>query len=379
MVAFGVLTGEEALASIEFPVIASVIGILILVSVVRSSGFFAWVAIKLVKLTKGNPLKMMFVFSILSAFVASFLGGSATILIMGGLIVTITKQINLKTQPYLMAAGLMVSVGGGFFLTGGATNILIANAAGFSFNDFFFNSFPIALALAILTPFFFSWYFKIENKDFGEILLDERAAVENWRKFYLSAGLFSGTVAMFVISGLAGFDVKIVAIGAGILALLISDFEPERAFREVQWETLFFLIGLFVLVGGLEKSGIFSRVTDALSSVLGGFLGLLVIIWVVGLVSGFVNSLPLVLALIPILSGVIEKTGQPAGPIFWALLLGIAFGGNLTPIGTSSSILTMGIGKNTGNPLGFSEFLKISAITTIIHLLAITAWVFLRY
>lgn len=379
MVALGILSGEEALSAIEFPVVASVIGILILVSVVRSSGFFAWVAIKLVKLTKGNPVKMMFAFSLLSAAVASFLGGSATILIMGGLIVTLTKQLNIRTQPYLMAAGIMVSVGGGFFLTGGTTNMLISNAAGFSFNDFFLNTFPITLLIAVLTPIFFVWYFKMDNKDSGEILMDETAAVSNWRKFYVSVALFSGTIATYVVSGFLGFDVKIVSIGAGILALLLADFEPEKAFKEVQWETLFFLIGLFVLVGGLKKSGIFDYVSDALSKVMGGFFGLLIIVWVIGLISGMMNAIPLVVALIPILTTIVQKTGQPAAPVFWTLLLAVAFGGNLTPIGSTSGILTMGIGKNTGNPVSFTEFLKISVIATVLHLLAVSVWIFFRY
>ncbi|MFH0961612.1 MAG: SLC13 family permease [archaeon] len=379
MVAFGVITGGEALASIEFTAISSIIGILILVSVVRSSGLFAWLAIKVVKLSKGNPAKLMVALSLLSAFVASFLGGTATILIMGGLIVTICKQLNLKVPPYLMASALMTSVGGGFFLTGSSINILLSNAGGFSFIDFFSNSLPISLLLGIITSLFFVWYFKIENKESGEILLDEKQAITDWKKFWITMALLSGTIFLFIISGFVGLTVEMIAIGSGILALLLTGFEPEKAFREVQWETLFFLIGVFVVMGGLEKSGVFHAVASVLAPIVKGDSGRLLLIGIIGPISGIVHSLPITVALIPIVKEIVGITGELAGPIFWTLILAINFGENLTPLGSTSSILAMGIGKTSGQPVSFAEFLKIGAILCAIHLTIAGIWVFFRY
>jgi Na+/H+ antiporter NhaD/arsenite permease-like protein len=380
MVLAGVLTQNEALDAIEFPAIAAIIGILVLVSVVRSSGLFSYLAIKAVKAVKGNPAHLMLAFSFLSAVMGSFLGGTATILIMGSLIVTICKQLNLKIPPYLMASAIMTSVGGGFFLTGGSLNILISRAAGFSFISFFTNTLPVSAFLAAVTAFFFIRYFKIEDKAVpGEILLDERQAISDWKKFYISAALLSCTILLFILSSFLGLTVEMIAIGAGVLALLATGFEPERAFKEVEWETLFFLVGVFVVMGGLEKSGIFHVVSEFLSPLMKGKGGLIILLWAVGPVSGIINALPLTVALIPIVKEIAAITSQSAGPMFWTLILAMNFGGNLTPLGSTSSILAMGIGRNSGQPFGFTEFLKISVICTVLHLIVICGWLLIMY
>lgn len=379
MVALGIIGGEEAVSSIPFEAIASIIGILLLVSVVKSSGLFSWLAIKVAKMAKGNPAKLMFAFSLLSAALTSILGSSATILVMGGLIVTISRQLNLKAPPFLMASALMTSVGGAFFLTGSPINILLANAGGFSFTDFFSNTLPVSLALALVTPLFFIWYFGMENKPSGGVFLDERQAITDWRKFWVSAALLLGTLASFVFSGFLGITVEMVAMGAGIVALLLTGFEPEKAFKEVQWETLFFLIGVFVVMGGLEASGIFHFVAGAISPFSKGDLGRLIFLYTIGPISGIIHSLPIAVALIPIAKEVSQITGEAAGPLLWTLVLAINFGENLTPLGSTSSILAMGIGKNSGQPLRFFEFLKVSVAVCAIHLAILGIWIFFRY
>jgi Na+/H+ antiporter NhaD/arsenite permease-like protein len=380
MVVSGAISQSEALAAVQFPAIGAIIGILILVSVVRSSGLFSYLAIKAVKSVKGNPAHLMIVLSLMSAMMASFLGGTATILIMGNLIVLVCKQLNLKMPPYLMAAALMSSVGGGFFLTGGSINILISGAAGFSFVDFFTNTLPVALLLGIVTSVFFVWYFKLENKPVpGEILLDENQAIRDRGKFYIASGLLLLTVVLFVFAGSLGLTIEIIAISTGILGLLLTNLDPEKAFREVQWDTLFFLIGIFVLMGGIEKSGLFHFVARLISPIMQSGLGLVFLVWTMGPLSGIVHALPITVALIPIVTEVSRLGGIAAAPMFWTLLLAINFGENLTPIGSSSSILAMGIGRESGQPVGFKEFLKVSVILTLAHLAIITGWILVRY
>jgi Na+/H+ antiporter NhaD/arsenite permease-like protein len=380
MVLTGVLTQSEAIDSIEFPAISAIIGILLLVSVVRSSGLFNYLAIKAVKVVKGNPAQLMFVLSMLSAVIASFLGGTATILIVGSLIALICRQMNLKMTPYLMAAAIMSSVGGGFFLTGGSVNILISRAAGFSFVDFFTQTLPVSLVLAIATSFFFVVYFKIENKAIaGEILLDEGAAIPDKKRFYISTALIVGTIILFVFSHALGLTVEIIAIGVGLLALLLTGFDPDKAFKEVQWDTLFFLIGIFVVMGGVEKVGMAHYVAQLVAPVMKSKAGLVVLLWSVGLVSGVVPSLPITVALIPIIKEIANLGVAAAAPMFWTLLLAVNFGENLTPLGSTSSILAIGIARNSGQQMSFGEFLKVSFLATIVHLVVLSGWVLLRY
>ncbi len=380
MVLAGVITQKEAFDAIQFPAIGAIIGILILVSVVRSSGLFSYLAIKAVKAVKGNPAQLMVVFAFLSALMAAFLGSTATILIMGTLIALVCKQLNLRMPPYLMASAMMTSVGGGFFLTGSSINILISGAAGFSFLDFFTNTLPVALLLGAGTAFFFIRYFKIENKPVpGEILLDENQAIKDKRKFYISTALLALTVVMFVVAEFVGLTIEIVAISAGLLGLLLTSLEPEKAFKEVQWDTIFFLVGVFVLMGGIEKSGVFHVVSRVIAPIMKSCMGLVFLVWTMGPVSGIIHALPITVALIPIVKEAARIGGISAAPMFWTLLLAINFGENLTPIGSSSSILAMGIGRESGQPVSFKEFLKVSVIVTIAHLAIITGWILFRY
>lgn len=363
----GVLDEHEALAAIDFATIVTVIGILTIVAVVRRSGLFNYFALKAVKLTHGNPRSLMALMCLLSFAMASIINAVTTIIILGSLTVLVCRQLKISLPPYLMAEALMADIGGAMFPISSIPNIMVSTTAKFGFSDFFANIVPLALILVPISTVFFIKYFDIPNFKKHYLYFDENEAIKDRGLFIKSGLLLLFIMLVFVFGDRFGLSIEVIAIGGAVLALLLSGMEPESVLKEMQWGTIFFFVGLFIVIGGLEKAGALAAVAKLVGPVVASpNIGILAFLSITGIFSGVLDEVSLTAAVLPIIKGLAAFTNPI--PLYWALIVAANIGGNATPIGAVSSVLAMGIARAEGTPIEFKEFLKVGLTLTAIQM-----------
>ncbi len=378
MVAFGVLTQGQAFRAISFGTIAIVIGILMTVEVVRKAGVFSYLAIKTVKVTKGNPLKLMVMLSLLSYVMSAFLNPVTTIIILGSLTVVVCKELKLSLPPFLIAEDLIAGLGGMTFLISSIANILIAKSAGFSFLFFVSNTLPLVLILLPLTIIFFVFYFKIPNNNEADLShFDETSAIKNKAMFFGAIAILVLVMTGFAFSETLGVSIEFVALSGGVLALLVSQLEPEKILGKIPWETVFFFSGLFVVIGGLDHSGVLKIFADIISPYVNDpTWGTMAFLWVTSLISGLMDEISLTTAILPVIAA-LDVPSKIS--LYWSTVIAANIGSNLTPIGAVSSILALGIARNAGDSINFREFLKVALLLTILQLIVCSIYIYFMY
>lgn len=363
----GVLNEHEALAAIDFATIVTVIGILTIVAVVRRSGLFNYFALKSVKLTRGNPRMLMALLCVLSFVMASLINAVTTIIILGSLTVLVCRQLKISLPQYLMAEALMANVGGMMFPISSIPNIMVSTTARFGFSDFFANIVPLALILLPVSVIFFIKYFDIPDFRKSYLYFDENEAIKDRGLFVKSGLLLVFVMLVFVFGDKLGLSIEVIAIGGAVLALLLSGMEPDSVLKEMQWGTVFFFIGLFIVIGGLDKAGVLSAVAKLAGPLVANpNTGILAFLVITGIFSGVIDEVSLTAAVIPIIKELAAFTNPL--PLYWALTVSANIGGNATPIGAVSSVLAMGIAKEAGTPIEFKEFLKVGLTLTAIQM-----------
>ena len=378
MVALGVITEGQALEAVSIPTIITVVGILLMVEVIRKAGVFSYLAIKTVKVTKGNPLKLMVFLSLLAFFMSAILNPVTTIIVLGSLTVVVCKELRLSLPPFLMAEDLMAGLGAMTFMTSSVANILVSKSAGFSFIYFFQNTFPLVAILLPFTILFFVLYFRIPNNNEADLShFDEREAMKNKTMFFGSIAILFLAMLGFAFSDKIGLSIEYIAMAGGVLSLLISQLEPEKILDKIPWDTIFFFSGLFIVIGGLEHSGALKVFADAISPYVGDpEWGSIAFLWVSSIISGVMDEISLTTAILPIISA-LDVTSKTA--LYWGTVMAANLGSNLTPIGAVSSILALGIARNAGDSINFKEFLKVSLIVALLQLAVCSAYIFLAY
>ncbi len=367
VVFLGVLDEHEALAAIDFSTIITVIGILTIVAVVRRSGFFNYFALKSVKLTRGNPRTLMALLCVLSFAMASIINAVTTIIILGSLTVLVCRQLRIPLPQFLMAEALMADVGGTMFPISSIPNIMVSTTAKFGFSDFFANMVPLALILVPVSIVFFIRYFDIPDLRKSYLFFDENEAIKDRELFVKSGLLLVFIMLVFVFGDKLGLSIDVIAIGGAVLALLLSGMEPDSVLKEMQWGTVFFFVGLFIVIGGLGKAGVLATVARIAGPwVANPNAGILAFLLITGIFSGIMDEVSLTAAVLPIIKGLAAFTNPV--PLYWALIVSANIGGNATPIGAVSSVLAMGIAREEGTPIDFREFLKVGLTLTAIQM-----------
>ena len=364
VLALHVLPFDAAMEHIDFNTLGVLLGMMLFVSVVKLSGMFEFLAIKAARLAKGEPWKVMLLFVLLTAVLSAFLDNVTTVLLIGPMTLTVCKLLDVNPIPFFMTEILASNIGGTATLIGDPPNIMIGSAAGFTFFDFILYDAPavVVILAAVLVVFFFLYGRKMQvNEEHRARImeLDEHAMIKNKRLLKQSYVMIGLVVVGFMAHGALGLESSVIALGAAGIIMLISGESIEEALANVEWTTLAFFAGLFVIVGAMAETGVIEMLAHALIDATGGnvFVTMLVLLIGSAVISSFLDNIPFVATMIPILLAM-ESSGMDVTPLWWAVSLGACLGGNGTLIGASANVVLSDISKKNGHEITFVQFLK---------------------
>lgn len=381
----GIVTQERAIESIDFNTLGLLIGMMIIVSISSKTGFFEYLAIRVIKITKGNPVKTLVALSMLTAVLSAFLDNVTTILLIAPVTLFVAQILRLSPIPFIISQILFSNIGGTATLVGDPPNIIIGSAAGLSYMDFIINTAPVVIIVMAIMTFVILWFFKKQVSgtkiDLAQIeKLDPNKALKDMALLKKCFFVFVLTMIGFFTHSVFHLEAATIAMAGAALLLLLTVEHPDDIYKEVEWNTIFFFSGLFILVSALEEVGIIELIAEKVIDVTGGdgLTTSLFILWFSGLASGFVDNIPITTVMVTLIKD-LGATGIATGPLWWSLSLGACFGGNMTLIGASANIVGADICHKSNHPISFLTFLKYGALTSIISFAIASVYVYLRY
>ncbi|TCC19585.1 SLC13 family permease [Kribbella speibonae] len=390
--ALGVTDSDHAFYSpdtgIDWDVIFLLFGMMVIVGVLRRTGVFEYVAIWAAKRAKGSPLRVMILLTLITATASAFLDNVTTVLLIAPVTLLVCDRLGIDPVPFLIAEVMASNIGGAATLIGDPPNIIIASRSGLTFNDFLLHMTPlVAIELLVFTlvlPWLFKGSFTVDPDRVNDVLrLNEREAIED-RGLLIKCGV----VLLLVFVGFIGhsafhIEPSIVALlGAGVLVLVSK--VPTRAYMSaVEWQTLLFFAGLFVMVGALVRTGVIADLAGWVGGATAGhtLLTAMLILVVSALLSGVIDNIPYVATMSPVVLELTKGVTDPAhsDALWWALAIGADFGGNATAIGASANVVVIGLALRAGHPISFWTFTRKGVVMTAITILVAAPYLWLRY
>ena len=360
-----VVTFDQAMSHVDFNTLGVLLGMMLFVAVVKLSGVFECLAVKCAHLAKGDPWKIMVLFILLTAVLSAFLDNVTTVLLIGPVTLTLCSLLKISPVPFFIAEIMASNVGGTATLIGDPPNIMIGSAAGFTFADFIVYDAPavaiILIALIVAFRFLYGRKMSVGQAEIDAVLaLFPSDYIKDRHLLKISVVMVALVVAGFMLHGSIGVESSIIALGAAGVILLISGTSIEHALSQVEWTTLAFFAGLFIIVGAMTETGVIDMVAHALVNATGGnvFVTMLVLVFASAIVSSFLDNIPFVATMIPILLSM-EASGMDVMPLWWAVSLGACLGGNGSIIGASANVVLSDISKKNGHEITFVQFLKV--------------------
>lgn len=381
VILIGILTGlftastsfEFAISSIDFNTIGLLLGMMIIVAILGDTGVFEYLGVKMSKASKGNMWRLMVMFCIFTATISMFIDNVTTVLLIVPITISIFKTLKISPIPFILAQVLASNVGGTATLVGDPPNILIGSAANIDFSSFIINMGPTVAVSLFASLFILKFQFRkyLEQKPHNiEDLLsqDEKVLIKDRSVLKKSLAVLLGVIFLFVIHGSINIEPSIIALsGAGIL-MIVARSRPEHVLRQVDWSTLIFFAGLFIIISGAVKAGTIDVLSSIVLQISGGnpWLLFFMIIWISAIASAFIDNIPFAATMIPLIFAIYNTEsvaavfgGLAINPLWWALSLGVGFGGNGTIIGSSAGIVATGLAEINGHRITFNQFLRV--------------------
>ena len=387
MLLLGYLSQEQAIKDdIDFNTLGLLIGMMLLVAITRRTGVFEAVAIWSATITQGYALRLLALLAIITAFASALLDNVTTVLLIVPVTITLTDKLNINPRPFLITEILAANIGGTATLIGDPPNIMIGSAANLSFNAFISNLAPVSLLVFIITIGILALLYKkdlqVNEENRQNILkLNYKDEITDWRLLKKSLTILGLTILGFALHGILNLDSATIALAGAILLMIISKVEPEEILLTIEWPTIFFFVGLFVLVGGLKSSGVIKALAQwSLQLTQGQPLETsLLVLWLSAIASAFIDNIPFVATMIPLLQEMSQISGLNLEPVWWSLALGACLGGNGTLIGASANLIVAGIAEKNGITLNFRQFFKVAFPLMLLSILICHGYVYLRY
>jgi Na+/H+ antiporter NhaD/arsenite permease-like protein len=376
---------EQAIEAIDFNTIGLLAGMMLIVKVTEATGLYNYLAIKAGQFSKGRPLALVTSLAVATAVLSAFLDNLTTILLIVPITFLLADALDLDPIPLIVIEVIASNIGGTATLIGDPPNIMIAGATDLSFTDFIVHLAPVAaIAFVAVTATLYLFYrptLQIPPDARHRLMqLDARASIEDHAELRRSLPILVGTILLFFFHKPLGLEPATVALGGATLLLLVTRQSLDRAIGGIEWPTLFFFMGLFVMVGALEERGAIDEVAHAIADVTGGdrTAELLGITWASALGSGIVDNIPFTATMIPVVEQLQAGNGGDDA-YWWALALGACFGGNATLVAAAANVAAAGLAQRAGRPISFIGFMKVGIPATVLSLLIANIYIALRY
>jgi Na+/H+ antiporter NhaD/arsenite permease-like protein len=348
---------EAAIHAIDFETLGLLLGMMTLVALLEATGFFQYMAVWAARFSRGRPVRLLILLGTVTTLLSMLLDNVTTVVLIAPVTILISEILGINPTPLLMAEALLSDTGGVATLVGDPPNVLIASAAGFTFNDFLTHTLPIVLfawlTALLLLRYLFRKELAVPPKHADAVMQLNPAEALNDRKTAFRVLIVLGVaLALFLFEKQIGLSPAIIALSAAAAALVWVRPQVRETLQRIEWSVLLFFTALFVLVGGLEHAGILSAIAGLVAKIGNSQLLLLGLgmLWTVALLSAVVDNVPITIALIPVIQG-LEASGINAGPLWWALALGAGFGGNGTIIGSTANVVVASLSERTRTPI----------------------------
>jgi len=385
MIATGIGLGfydfDLAVEAVDFNTVGLLLGMMTIVGIIQPTGAFQYFAIRLSRMSRGRPWLLFLGLSWFTALVSTVLDNVTTVVIVAPVTVSIAEVLGVNPVPFLLGEAVLSNIGGVATLVGDPPNIIIGSAAGFSFNAFLTHLGPVVLTVLLVSTALFPFFFRRElwkrpeNLENLERLDARRALVDpaTMRKMFWVLGF---TVLLYFVHEPLHLPPGLVALIGAALGLLWVRPKVEEVMNLIHWDVLLFFIGLFVVVGGLESAGVLGLISQGLGSLArsGVFIAAVVILWLSAFMSAVVDNIPFTIAMVPVIKGLATQ-GMVVEPVWWALALGVGFGGNATPIGATANVVVISVSERTPHPISYRRWL--SSATPVAFLSCVLGTVFL--
>lgn len=391
MLAFGLTDADAAFFShetgIDWNVIFLLFGMMVIVGVIRTTGLFEALAIYAAKRTRGRPFPLMALLMLMTAGASALLDNVTTVLLIAPVTFLVCERLGLRVTPFLIAEIMASNTGGMGTLIGDPPNIIIGSRADLSFNDFLIHLGPLAIIMTLVLigmarVMFRDAFVYNPDKVAAVMTLQERDVITNPRLLKQSLAVLGLVLVAFASHSVLHYEPSVVALLGAALLVLISRVTVEDALADIEWETLAFFIGLFIMVGALVETGVIGRFAEWLGEQTGGNLtaAVFIILFVSFILSGLIDNIPYVATMAPVVAALVAT--QPAGEgevLWWALAIGADLGGNATAVGASANVVVIGMAARYGSPISFWEFTKYGIVVVAVSAVVSSAYLWLRY
>lgn len=385
----GVISFDQAILHIDWNTIGLLIGMMIIVGITRRSGVFEYLAIWAAKKAHGEPMRIMVALACITAVASALLDNVTTVLLIVPVTFSITKELKVNPIPFLITEIMASNIGGTATLIGDPPNIMISGPAGLDFMSFIYNLTPIAIVVFVVTIFLLRIIFRNDINTTEELKnrimqFDETKELKDIALMKKSLAVLAITIIGFGLHGTLGIENSVIALAGATLLLLITREEPEEVLLTVEWPTIFFFTGLFILVGSLVENGIIAQIAEKAIEVTEGDLlatGML-ILWLSAIASAFVDNIPFVATMIPMINAMGPEGMNVIAnldPLWWSLALGACLGGNGTIIGAAANVIVAGLADKNGYKITFVGYMKIAFPLMIISIMISTVYLYFFY
>lgn len=383
LIACQVITQKEAFAAIDFNVIALLFGMMILINILSHTGLLTCIAIWAAKATDGSPSKLLLAFGTLSGLLSAFLDNVTTVLLLGTITCVITRKLKVNPVPFLITEAICSNVGGTATLIGDPPNIMIGSAAGLDFYAFMITLAPFILIIfpVVLSTLYFIYYRNFqESAEAAKELSTMSAtdAITNRPLMYKALAIISLVIIGFICHGMLHLEAGTIAVAGASLLLIFEN--RKDVWSDVEWTTIFFFIGLYIIVGAVEATGALRLVATDLVNLVGGHNPLtisVILLWLSALCSAVIDNIPYTATMIPIVETI--QASEPNNTLWWALSLGACLGGNGSLIGATANVVAADIAHTNGEKISFAEFSFVGTIVTVETLILSTIFLFLKH
>ena len=390
IIVLGVVDQSIAFSAIDWNVIFFLIGMMLTISVMRETGMFMYIAIKTAKIAKGSPLKIMVMMFIATAVISAILGSVTTVMILVPIVLLIAEELKITPAPFIITMVIAANMGGAATMIGDPPNILIASATKFTFIDFFLNLTP-AIVIIVICSLGIIWLLYrgkmyVSNERRAKIMeYNDKNLITHPKLLWITLTVVGLMLLAFIFQKPLHLENATIAMAAGLILVFIGSRKKVDTIilNDIDWITIFFFIGLFMIVAGLVHTGFIDLLANSVMSITNGEpkTTSMVILWLSGILSAWIDNIPFVAAMIPMIKSIGLHIQSPVQvqPLWWALSLGTCLGGNGTLVGASANIVAVGIANRNGYKISFMDYTKIGILFALESMLLSSVYIWFRY